>query len=65
MEPMVEEEVEMVEEQDLSPMAILTQIALKESEKSSWTDMIQTWRREEALHVPAEEFFTDLTLAGR
>jgi hypothetical protein len=30
MEPMLEEEVEMVEEQDFSPMEILTQIALHE-----------------------------------
>ena len=62
---MVEEEVEMVEEQDFSPMGILTQIALKESEKSSWIDTIQTWRREESFHVPAEEFFTEMALVGR
>lgn len=64
MEPMVEEEVEMVEEQDFSPLEILTQIALEETE-DSWTDMIRTWRREESFHQPIEEFFTDMALTGR
>jgi hypothetical protein len=27
--------------------------------------MIQTWRREEALQKPIEEFFTDMALEGR
>lgn len=65
MEPMLEEEVEMVEEQDFSPMEILTQLAMQDQEESSWTDMIRTWRREEALHKPMDEFFTDMALEGR